>query len=415
MKAYKFKLKTRKNPEFVERAQGTLDLCRELYNAALQERRDAWRSSKRVSITRSIQEKQLPEIKELRPDLKTVHSQVLQDVLANVDKSFENFFRRIKEQAKEPGYPRFKGKDWFDSFTYSQSGFCLDGTKLTLSKIGSVRLRLSRSIEGKLKTCSIKREADGWFVIFTAESTPKILAKTGKKIGIDVGLETFAALSNGEMIENPRFYRTAEAEIAEANRKLATKRRGSNNRKKAKIELAKAHKHIAEQRKDFAHKETKKLVDRFDEFHIEALNIRKMSEKKDESDFDALKKLQERGRRKSIHDAAWNLFLSVLSNKAENAGRKTIRKNPAYTSQTCSRCKKRLLKKIDLSVRTFLCPNCGFTMNRDTNAAVNILESTQIVPEKIKKPGYGKRKFGRTARTSDAPKNRKRREKIPPL
>src|SRR5258706_9233559 len=165
MKAYKFKLKL--NKRFAANCQQTLTICRELYNAALQERRDAYKIQK-VSVNFHAQAIQLPEIKLIRDDLDAIHSQVLQDALRKLSKAFDAFFRRVKTGEKA-GYPRFKGKRFFNSFTYPQSGFKLEGDKLTLSKIGSVRLRLSRLIEGKIKTCSIKKQVDGWFVIFTVE------------------------------------------------------------------------------------------------------------------------------------------------------------------------------------------------------------------------------------------------------
>ena len=392
MKTYKFKLKTKQNPEFVQGVEKTLELCRELYNAALEERKNAW-TLNRVSINRSIQSSQLPEIKGIRPEFLTVHSQVLQDVLARVDKAFEAFFRRINN-GETPGSPRFKSFDRYDSFTYPQSGFTVDGTKLTLSKIGSVRMRLSRAIEGRIKTCTIKREAGAYYVTFTFEpNQSRFIPKTGKKVGIDLGLHTFAALSTGDEIVNPRFYRTSEAELAKANQVLARKKKKSNNRKKAKIRLQKVHRKIADQRKDFAHKEVNKLIERFDEFHVEDLNLKGMVRHPNLS--------------KSIHDASWNLFVNVLTNKVEETGRKVIRKVAAYTSQTCSDCGQRLPEKIDLSVRLFVCPFCGLTADRDTNAAINILNSEQVVKEKSKTSGYGIRKYGRTARLSGASAPRK--------
>ncbi len=390
MKAYKFKLKTKKRPDVVAKLEQTLDFCRELHNAALQERRDAFRLNG-LSLDLYSQKKQLPEIKSLRPDLAAVHSQVLQDVLIRVDKSFNNFFRRVKEGAKKPGCPRFKGRDRYDSFTYPQAGgFSVSGNKLTLSKIGSIRFRQSRPIDGTVKTCTIKREAGDWFVIFTVETASTApLPKTNRQVGLDVGLEKFAALSNGETIDNPRFYKTAEAEIAAASQNLSRKRIGSTNRRKAKIKLARAHRKIAERRKYFAHCEANKLIDRFDEIHVEKLSIDRMIE---EGDF-----------AKSIQDAGWRNFITILSHKAEEAGRKVIYKVAAYTSQTCSRCDYRLPEKIDVSVRTFSCPICHLQIDRDLNAAINILNSTNVIEAKKKQSSYRFRKFGRTGRSRSNP------------
>ena len=225
MKAYKFKIK-RPTKVLVLRFEQTLDLCRELYNAGLQERRDALKLN-RISISYVEQANQLGDIKAVRDDLETVHSQVLQDVLKRLDKTFKAFFGRVKKREKA-GFPRFKGKHRFDSFCFPQSGFKLVGDKLTLSKIGSMRIRLSREIVGKIKTCAIKQEVDGWYVIFTAETEKELLAKTGESIGVDVGLENFATLSNGEQIENPRFLRQSERRLKTAQRNVSRKRKERN-------------------------------------------------------------------------------------------------------------------------------------------------------------------------------------------
>jgi putative transposase len=242
MKAFKYKL--RMNKKFGENAEKTLDICRELYNASIQERRDGYKISG-VSLNYHSQAVQLPAIKEIRPEIAYVYSQVLQDALRRSDKAFDNFFRRC-QNGEKPGYPRFKGKDRYDSFTYPQSGFSLEGDKLHLSKIGSVRIRLSRPIEGRIKTCTIKRECDGWYVIFTVEpNQSKYIAKTGETVGIDVGIENFAMLSTGEVIENPEFLRESEQELKTAQRRVA--RRGntrSNRRRKAVRLLAKKHQKI---------------------------------------------------------------------------------------------------------------------------------------------------------------------------
>ncbi|HEX8265313.1 MAG TPA: transposase, partial [Pyrinomonadaceae bacterium] len=192
IKSYKFKIR-RPSKAVVARFEETLNICRELYNAALQERRDAWRLN-RVSISYFDQSKQLTEIKTIREDLSAVYSQILEGALKRLDKTFKAFFSRCKKGEKA-GFPRFKGQNRFDSFCFRQSGFKLIGDKLTLSKIGSVRIRLSREIEGKIKTCTIKREVDGWFVIFVTETEKELLEKTGKTCGVDVGLENFATLS----------------------------------------------------------------------------------------------------------------------------------------------------------------------------------------------------------------------------
>jgi putative transposase len=214
MQAFKFRIETSRAVK--AKLERTLDLCRELYNGALQERRDACRMNG-VSLNYNDQSAQLPEVKAVRPDVADVYSQVLQDVLKRVQKGFDGFFRRIKAGEKA-SYPRFKGKGRYDSFTYPGTGWSLEGHTLTLSKIGSMRVRMSRPIEGNIKTVQIKREGDGWFVIFTCEvpNVPPATPEAPKMIGIDVGLESFYTDSTGQQIGNPKHYRKAEAKLKRA-------------------------------------------------------------------------------------------------------------------------------------------------------------------------------------------------------
>lgn len=353
MKALKYKLKT--NKKFVRACERTLDVCRELYNASIQERRDAWQIN-HVSISYALQSAQLPAIKAERQDVKDVYAQVLQDTIRRSDRAFSAFFRRVKA-GETPGFPRFKGKDRYDSFTYPQDGFKVEGDKLHLSKIGSCRMRLSRPIEGKIKTCTIKRECDGWYVIFTVENDPlPPLPATGEFVGIDMGLESFATLSTGEQVENPRFLRQSEDALAKAQRKLSTKKRGSSKRRKQKKIVSQIHRKIQNQRKDHAHKLSNDLIERFDIIAVENLNV---------------KGLQRSNLAKSISDASWSTFTGILSYKAEEAGRKIVFVDPKYTSQDCSRCGHRETK--ELSVRIHDCSRCGLVLHLDHNAAINIL------------------------------------------
>lgn len=221
VKAYKYKLKP--NAKFETACGATLTICRELYNAALQARRAAYRING-LSINYHAQAIQLPQIKQARADVNEVYSQILQDTLRRVDKAFDAFFRRIKS-GEAPGYPRFKSASRFASFTYPQSGFRLAGDKLHLSKIGSCRIRLSRPVEGTLKTCTIKRAADGWYVVFTVEENQsRFFPKTGAAVGIDVGIENFATLSTGAVIENPKYYRAAERALKTAHARFRVER-----------------------------------------------------------------------------------------------------------------------------------------------------------------------------------------------
>lgn len=360
MRTYKYRLCPTKYQ--VQLLADTLESCRALYNCALEQRKLAYRQFG-VSLNYYSQADELKEIKEYFPEYKQVHSQVLQDVLKRVDKAFQNFFHRLKS-GKKPGYPRYKGYGWYDSFTYPQSGFSLsDNSKgnqrLKLSKIGNIKVKLHRKIQGTVKTCTIKRELNNWYVCFSCEGEPEILPKTGKSIGIDVGLEKFATLSDGMIIENPRYLRQSEAKLKREQRKLSRTKKGSNSRKKQKTKLAKMHLKIKNQRNDFLHKESYKLIDNYDVIVFEDLQVKNM--------------IKNHHLAKSISDASWSKFIEYTSYKAESAGKEVILVNPRNTSQICSGCG--VIVKKSLSVRVHKCPYCGLVLDRDINAAINILRA----------------------------------------
>jgi putative transposase len=280
--------------------------CRELYNAGLQERHEAWQKCG-VSITAASQSAQLPDITEARPEYREAHSQVVQDVLTRLDRAFQRFFARLKNGAAA-GYPRFHGAARYNSF-------------LLLSKIGRLAVRWSRPIEGTPKTVS--READGWYVCFSCAAVPvQPLPPTGQETGIDLGLEAFATLANGARIFHPGWYRQAERTLKTAQRRVTRRKTGSNRRRKAVTLLAKAHLNVQRQRADFHHKTTLQLVEQNDTIYHEDVPTAKM--------------LKNHHRAKSISDAGWSQFLSILSFKAACAGRRVIAVPPADTSQTCS-------------------------------------------------------------------------------
>lgn len=355
MKGYKFKIR-RPSKRIVAEFERTLGICRELYNAALQERRDAWKVC-RKSIGYYDQSAQWTQIRKIREDAGSIYAKIGEEALQRVDRAFKNFFRRCKK-GQTPGYPRFKGKYHYDSFTYKQDGFKLEGDRLRLSKIGTVRLRFSRPIEGKIKTVTIKRQADGWFAVFAVEeSVSPFIPKTGDSVGIDVGIETFATLSTGEVVENPKYLRQSERELKIAQRKVSKKKRGGKNRNKARIILARKHLKIANQRKDFFHKTSLQLIREFDDIAVEDLNIAGL--------------LRNHHLAKSISDAAWNTFFAILESKAESAGRRVWKVPARFTSQDCSRCGDRVKKS--LATREHRCIGCGLVLHRDHNAAINIL------------------------------------------
>lgn len=299
----------------------------------------------------------LPALKEQRPSLASVHSQVLQNVAVRIDLAFKAFFRRVKA-SENPGYPRFRGKGRYDSFTFPQSGFSLDGNILRLSKIGNVKVVLHRPVEGNIKTCTIKRSStDKWYVMFSCEWEPTPLPENNEAVGIDVGLHSFATLSTGEHIENPRFFRQEEKALAKAQRKLSKAEKGTLERKKRRKVVARIHERIAWKRQDFIHQHSRRIINRFGIIAVEDIHVKRM--------------LHNHCLAKSISDAAWSGFFQLLAQKAAWATRQFVAVNPAYTSQTCSSCGHR--QKMPLSERVFKCPCCGLELDRDHNAAVNIL------------------------------------------
>jgi putative transposase len=370
--AYKFRLyPTRKQAQTL---QWTLDHARELYNAALQERRDAYRMAGK-SITYYDQANQLPEIKNIREEYQAIHSQVLQDVLRRVEKAFDNFFCRVK-RGEEPGYPRFQGKNRYDSFTYPQTGFSLThDNRVSLSKIGSLKVKLHREIKGTIKTCTIKREGDAWYVIFACEVEQEKLLVSPDAVGIDLGLLHFATLSDGSTIENPRHYRKAEKHLERLQQALSRKKRGSHRRQKAVKQVAKAHRKVANQRRDFLHKASRQLVNRYGLIVFEELqpaNMSKRPKPKQAEDGTYLPNgaAAKSGLNKSLHDAGWGQFQRFCVYKAERAGRTVLFVNPKYTSQICSGCG--AIRKKTLAERWHSC-QCGTELDRDHNSAITIL------------------------------------------
>lgn len=348
---YKYRLYPTKQQEGL--LESTLVLCQELYNAALRERRDAWRIN-RVSVNFAAQSAQLSDIKETRPELNNVYSQVLQDTLHRVDKTFKAFFARVKRKEKA-GYPRFRSRTRYDSFTYPQSGFSLQGSKLILSKIGKVKIKLHRAIGGKVKTLTIKREAGRWYACFSIEREAQPLPVNTESVGVDVGLSAFATLSDGSEIPNPRYYREAQAQLRRTQRKVARRNIGSHRRRKAVRLLQRAHAHVRNQRADFHHKISQWLVANYGTIAVEDLHV---------------KGLASGMLAKSVSDAGWSAFLQKLAYKAENAGRELWKVDPRGTSQTCL-CGASVPK--DLKERWHQCPECGLSANRDHVSAQLIL------------------------------------------
>ncbi|MDA0524395.1 RNA-guided endonuclease InsQ/TnpB family protein [Methanococcoides alaskense] len=354
-KSYKFRLYPTKEQEIV--LVQTLDVCRYIYNEFLADRRNAYDRCNQGLTTFD----QITQVKYLEFNTE-VFSQIKQDVLRRLGKSFDAFFRRCKT-GETPGYPRFKGKDRYNSFTYHQSGFKIEGTKLKLSKIGNIKIKQHREVEGKIKTCSIKREVDQWYAVFSVDmgaSPEKIDPATS--MGIDVGLNSCVTLSNGEQYDSPAYYRKSERSLAVQQKRLSKKKNGSVNRLKQKTKVVKVHRKIRNQRLDFNHKLSRILVNRFDRIVFEDLSIKDM--------------VKNHHLAKSIHDVAWGQLIQMAKSKVEEAGKYVELVNPYNTSQKCSSCGN-IVKK-GLSVRVHKCPECGLELDRDINAAINILNLSTV-------------------------------------
>ena len=335
-----------------------LNLTRELYNAALQERRDAWQK-RRVSVTKFDQMRVLPKVREGRPEFNDIPIVVLRGVLRRLDKAFAGFFRRVKNGEK-PGYPRFKGRDRYRSLLLDDLGgkTPVVGKQVAVPLLGRVNFKKHRPLDGIPKAMRITQDAAGhWFVTFACVDVPaKPLPPNEEEVGIDLGITNFVATSDGGTFENPRILEAARIRTERAQRRVSRRRRGSVRRRKAVQLLAVAHQHVQNVRRQHHIDTARAIVARYGHIYTEDLNI---------------KGLAGSMLAKPIHDAGWASFLGWLACKAEEAGRKVIAVDPFGTSQICSACG--VVVRKDLSVRVHRCPDCGYTADRDVNAARNIL------------------------------------------
>jgi putative transposase len=338
-----------------------LEECRWVYNQVLAARRDAYAEGAPIGLYDTIN--LLPDMKADRSSLKLVHSMVLQNICQRVHLAFDAFFRHAKRGDKEVGYPRWKQFGRYDSMTFPQygNGVRIEGERLILSKVGAVKLVLHRPVEGTPKTVTLSRSATGkWYACISCETEAHPLELTEQIIGVDVGLLNFATLSDGSQIENPRFYRKDEADLKRVQKRkdAAKNAQDWDENRKQKAILSRIHERIGNRRADFAHKRSRELVNQYQVIVFEDLAPQEMG--------------RSRGMRKSIMDVAWTQFISMTKGKAEEAGRTVILIDPRNTSKMCSRCGDLVQKT--LSTRTHTCPNCGLVLDRDHNAALNILQ-----------------------------------------
>jgi putative transposase len=352
-----FKYRIYANRETLTKAENWLWLCRNLYNCALEQRITAYRRQ-RVSLSGYTQMAELPEIKNEFPEYKTIGSQVLQQCLDRLDKAYKAFFGRIK-QGEEPGFPRFKGRDHYDSFTLKNTGWTMDGRFLSIRNVGRFKLRLSRPVQGDIKTITIRRTpTNKWYACFSCDEVPsKLLAYSDKVVGLDVGIKSFLVDSEGNPpIGNPKFLKHSLNELRVKQRKLARAIKGSNRRKDAKLQVSKVHEKITNQRSDFHHKLANEYIKNYGLIVFEKLQIRNM--------------VRQHTLARDINDAAWGQFFGMLDYKAEEAGRLIFKDNPRNTSKMCHVCGA-INKDLNLSDREWVCQNCGTIHDRDFNAAIN--------------------------------------------
>jgi len=329
------------------------EACR-LYNAALQERRDAYRTTG-ASLTYYDQANQLKAIR-AEGVCELANFSACQDILRRVDKTFKAFFRRVTA-GQHAGYPRFKSRRRFDSYTFPSYG---DGCRLTdsmlyLQGVGHIKVKLHRPVNGSIKTVTVKREAGKWAVCLSVEYEAEPRPETAAAVGLDVGLLSFATLSDGSTIDNPRCYWKAQAKLRRAQRRVARRKRGSHNRRKAVVLLQKAHAHVQNQRIDFHHKTARRLVNTYGVIAVEDLHV---------------KGLASGMLAKSVNDAGWSAFINKLDYKAAEAGVRLVKVNPRGTSQACL-CGAPVPKT--LSQRWHQCEACGLSAARDHVSAQLIL------------------------------------------
>lgn len=310
----------------------------------------------------------LKDMKTLHPEIfSKIHSQAFQNIADKLSKAYSNFFSRCKLRKKgvkiKSGYPRFKSR--IQSITYPQKGFELwSNKKIWISNIGVIPIKLSRSPKGKIKTMTIKQNKAGqWHITFSCEMPEIEVTHPNKEvIGIDVGLERFATTSLGQVIDNPRFLRHDEARLRRLSRIHSRTIKGSKNREKARLKLARGHLHIRNKRRDFLHKISTIITKENYYIKVEDIKINNL--------------VKNHYLAKSISDAGWGIFFQMLSYKAVTSGGKFERINPKNTSKMCSNCG--TIVEIPLKKRIFECPKCGLKIHRDHNASINIRNKNTV-------------------------------------
>lgn len=339
------------NKEQTDKLSNLLDIGRNIYNSALAERKYAYRAQHK-SLNYYDQASEIKELRQVMPEVAQLNFSATQDMLRRLDKTFKAFY------SGKIGFPRFKGKRRFSSITFPTygDGIKIKNDRLYINNVGLIKIRMHRLLDGEINTVAIKRDCDKWYAVFSNTIDIQPLPYSSKELGIDVGIESFAVTSDNEFIENPNFLKHSLKDLRKAQRSVSRKKRGSKNRHKAVKLLAKQHLKVRNQRKDFVHKEARKIVNENGFIAVEDLQIKNM--------------VKNHHLARSISDAGWGIFLNVLAYKAEWAGRTFVKVNPNGTSQVCSNCGAKVPK--DLSVRIHNCPYCGIVLHRDYNSALNV-------------------------------------------
>lgn len=354
MLSFKYRLNPSRSQAAVLEEQ--LRLCRWTYNTLLGhcfDERKAGRGTPRYITLQNL----LPAMKAGTPELDQVFSQVLQNVAKRVRSGFENYWARRKAGLKAHT-PRLRRRSSYNSLTYPQFGFKLEGSTLKLSKIGNISIKLHRPIRGKVRTLTVKRGAAGkLYAVFSCEVEPSPIPNREKAVGIDFGLNSLVALSDGTTFEAPRNYRKAEKRLARLQRIHSRRKRNSRNREKERVKIARLSERVADQRRDFAYKAARNVVNKYERIYVEDLKIQNMQ--------------KNRCMGKSIADAGWGTLRGALTYMAHLSEGVIASVDPRDTSQLCSRCGNRVEK--NLADRVHICPRCGLVLDRDVNAARNIL------------------------------------------
>ena len=363
-KAYKFRL----YPDSKRQAEIDLQLIlsKNFYNKLLEKAKEEYIKDKRSGIKRSSFNKMMKDIISENKDFLKIYSQTRQEIRDRVIKAYQNFFRRCREKNNgkniKVGFPRFKSKDRYNSIVYPQDNgsFSIEKDRLRISRIGTMRIEMHRNVEGKIKTLTINKGARNYYAIFTTgQIINPLKVKDTNPIGIDMGLKTFAVLSDGTKITKPNFRKNAEKHIARWQRIVARRKRGSKRRQIAKDRMNREYETVNDQTNDYLHKVTDKLINSgYTSFAVEKLQIQNM--------------VKNHRLAKSINYASWNKFFQLLSYKAESAGMKVVKVDPKNTTKTCNNCGN--IQSMPLSKRIYYCEVCGLTEDRDINASINILK-----------------------------------------